>query len=232
MPWFLDGLYDHTEERFFLRDVTGTPEARLLPPAQGERLRNQLLGGSFSSDEGGFLFADMIATVSKEKGLSRHHVQDLLVVAVPRDKPEVLLLLTADYDTLAPYPSEVEKRDPDGLVAIGQNVLPVLVGYGGQTETFTAPSSEKNPANLKRYFYSKKLNAAVIKENPVQAKQIMPSLIGLSLRKGLQQLNRYNIKIRIKGSGRIVEQKPAAGEPLDETELCELILETEHDEHD
>ncbi|MCI5158560.1 MAG: hypothetical protein D3906_09005, partial [Candidatus Electrothrix sp. AUS1_2] len=78
-------------------------------------------------------------------------------------------------------------------------------------ETFAAPSPEKNPVHLKRYFFSKKLNAAVTRENPVQAKQVMPSLIGLSLRKGLQQLNRYHIKIQIKGSGRIVEQKPAPG---------------------
>ncbi|XCN74188.1 MAG: PASTA domain-containing protein [Candidatus Electrothrix aestuarii] len=229
VPWFLNGLYDHTEERFFLRDFAGSPEARILSPAQGKRLGNTLLGASFSSAEGGFLFADMITKVSKEKGLSRQLVQDLLVVAVPREKPEVLLLLTANYDTLAPYPSEVEKRDLQGLLGIGKNVLPLLVGYGGQVETFTAPSAEKNPANLKRYFYSKKHNAAEVKETLARAHLVMPSLIGLSLRKGLQQLNRYNIKIQIKGSGRIIEQKPAPGEPLDETEICELILETEHE---
>ena len=55
----------------------------------------------------------------------------------------------------------------------------------------------------------------------------MPSLIGLTLRKGLQQINRSNIKVRIHGSGRIVKQKPAAGELLSETEICELTLETE-----
>jgi cell division protein FtsI (penicillin-binding protein 3) len=99
-------------------------------------------------------------------------------------------------------------------------------------ETFAEPSSEKNSANLRRYFLSRELSAAEVQENFVHAEPIMPSLIGLSLRKGLQQINRYNINVRIQGSGRIVDQIPAAGEPLTETEICELILETEHDEHD
>jgi cell division protein FtsI (penicillin-binding protein 3) len=99
-------------------------------------------------------------------------------------------------------------------------------------ETFADPSPEKNPANLRRYFFSRKFSTAEVKENLVHTEPLMPSLIGLSLRKGLQQINRYNINVRIQGSGRIVDQNPAAGEPLTETEICELILETEHDEHD
>ena len=133
---------------------------------------------------------------------------------------------------LAPRPPEVENRDLAGLLGLGRNLLPILVGYGGSVETFAEPSPEKNPGNLRRYFFSRKLSAAEVKENLVHAEPLMPSLIGLSLRKGLQQINRYNINVRIQGSGRIVGQIPAAGEPLTETEICELILEKEHDEHD
>jgi cell division protein FtsI (penicillin-binding protein 3) len=228
-PWFLNGLYDYTEERFFLRDFTVSPRERILSPVQGIQLRREILGNSFSSDEGGFLFADAASTVSQQNGLSVHHTQDLLLAAVPREQPDVLLLLTVDYGTLAPYPPEVESRDIDGLLGLGRNLLPILVGYGGSVETFAEPSSEKNSANLRRYFFSRQLSAAEVQENLVHAEPIMPSLIGLSLRKGLQQINRYNINVRIQGSGRIVDQIPAAGEPLTETEICELILEKEHD---
>jgi cell division protein FtsI (penicillin-binding protein 3) len=228
-PWFLNGLYDYTEERFFLRDFTVSPRERILSPVQGIQLRREILGNSFSSDEGGFLFADAASTVSQQNGLSVHHTQDLLLAAVPREQPDVLLLLTVDYGTLAPHPPEVESRDLEGLLGLGRNLLPILVGYGGPVETFAEPSPEKNSANLRRYFFSRKLSAAEVQENLVHTEPIMPSLIGLSLRKGLQQINRYNIKVRIQGSGRIVDQNPAAGEPLSETEICELILETEHD---
>ena len=228
-PWFLNGLYDYTEERFFLRDFNVSPRERILSPVQGEWLRRAMLGNSSSSDQGGFLFTDTASTVSEQNGLSVHHIQDLLLVAVPREQPDVLLLLTVDYGTLDPQPPEVESRDSEGLLGLGRNLLPVLVGYGGSVETFAEPSSEKNPANLRRYFFSRKLSAAEVKENLVHAEPLMPSLIGLSLRKGLQQINRYNINVRIQGSGRIVDQIPAAGEPLTETEICELILEKEHD---
>ncbi|WP_339136184.1 MAG: PASTA domain-containing protein [Candidatus Electrothrix sp. GW3-4] len=228
-PWLLNGLYDHTEERFFLRDASASSRGRILSPGQGERLRRELLGDALASDEGGFVFADILARASEQNGLSVHQLQDLLVVAVPRERPEVLLLLTVHYDTFAPYPPEIEERKLDGLLSLGGNLLPILVGYGGPVETFAEPLPEKNPVNLRRYFFSRKLSAAEVQENFVHTEPIMPSLIGLSLRKGLQQISRYNIKVRIQGTGRIVEQKPAAGAPLNETEICELILETEHD---
>ncbi len=228
-PWFLNGLYDYTEERFFLRDFSGSPRERVLSPVQGSRLRREMLGDSLFSEEGGFFFADIASTVSGQNGLSVHHIQDILLAAVPREEPEVLLLFTVDYDTLAPQPPEVESRDLAGLLGLGRNLLPILVGYGGSVETFAEPSPEKNSVNLRRYFFSKKLSAAEVKENLVHAEPLMPSLIGLSLRKGLQQINRYNINVRIQGSGRIVDQIPAAGEPLTEIEICELILEKEHD---
>jgi cell division protein FtsI (penicillin-binding protein 3) len=228
-PWFLNGLYDYTEERFFLRDFTVSPRERILSPVQGIQLRQEMLGDSLSSNEDGFLFADIASTVSEQNGLSDHHIQDLLLVAIPREQPDVLLLLTVDYGTLAPQPPEVESRDPDGLLGLGRNLLPILVGYGGSVETFAEPLPEKKSTNLGRYFFSRKLSAAEVQENFVHTEPLMPSLIGLSLRKGLQQINRYKIKVRIQGSGRIVDQNPAAGEPLSETEICELILEKEHD---
>lgn len=228
-PWFLHALYDHTEKRFFLREKTASSRERLLSPIQGIQLRQKLLGDAAFSGERGFLFADTLSTVSERNGLSAHHIQDILVAAVPGERPEILLLLTADYDRLAPYPPKAENRDRDELFRLGRNLLPVLIGYGGPMENFAEPSPEKNPANLRRYFFSRKLNTAQIQENLVHAEQVMPSLIGLSLRKGLQQINKYNINVRIQGSGRIVEQKPVAGEALSETETCELILETEYE---
>ena len=158
-----------------------------------------------------------------------HHIQDVLVAAVPRERPEVLLLLTADYGTLAPHPPEVGERNRNGLLGLGRNLLPVLVGYGEAAETFAKPLPEKKSANLRRYFFSRKTTAVEVRKKFIHTEPVMPSLIGFSLRKGLQQINRYNIKLRIQGSGRIVAQKPAPGAPLNEAEICELILETEQD---
>ena len=226
-PWFLHALYDHAEEQFFLRDATDSSRERILPPVQGIRLRRELLNDPFFSDEGSFIFSHAVSTHSEQNGLSSHHVQELLITAVPQERPEVLLLFTVDYGTLDPYPPTVERRSLDGLVGVGRNILPALVGYDGAVKELTKPLPKKDAANLRQYFLSKKLSSAEVKENLVHTEPTMPSLIGLTLRKGLQQINRSNIKVRIHGSGRIVKQKPAAGELLSETEICELTLETE-----
>ena len=228
MPWLLHGVYDHHEKRFFLRDDNAFPRKRILPPVQGIWLRRELLQDSSFSQEEGFLFTHSVATTSQHNRLTVHHIQELLLTAAPQEKPEVLLLVTVDYGTLDPYPPEVEHRSLGGLgglLGVGRNLLPLLKQHAGTEKDLTQPLPEKNAANLRRYFLSKKLSSAEVKESLVHTEPIMPSLIGLTLRKGLQQINRYNIKVRIQGSGRIVEQKPAAGELLNETENCELILE-------
>lgn len=51
----------------------------------------------------------------------------------------------------------------------------------------------------------------------------MPDLHGVSLRKALQVLNQYDLKVRIQGVGRVVEQQPAAGTTLNGEE-CVLTL--------
>ncbi|HSH13001.1 MAG TPA: PASTA domain-containing protein, partial [Desulfurivibrionaceae bacterium] len=51
----------------------------------------------------------------------------------------------------------------------------------------------------------------------------MPDLHGASLRKALQVLNQYDLKVRIQGAGRVVEQQPAAGTTLNGNE-CVLTL--------
>jgi cell division protein FtsI (penicillin-binding protein 3) len=53
----------------------------------------------------------------------------------------------------------------------------------------------------------------------------MPEVTGLSLRKGLQRLNRSRLKIIIKGNGRIVGQSIKAGQSLTENEECILTLQ-------
>ncbi|MCW5211480.1 hypothetical protein VU04_01045 [Desulfobulbus sp. TB] len=226
MPWLFNGLYDHHEKRFFLHDDNAFPRKRILPPVQGIWLRRELLNDSSFFQEEGFLFTHSVSTTSKQKELNVHHIQELLLTAVHQEQPEVLLLLTVDYGTLDPYPPEIEYRNLGGLLGVGQNLLPLLTQHIGTVKEFTKPLPEKNAANLRRYFLSKKLSSTEVKESLVHTEPIMPSLIGLTLRKGLQQINRYNIKVRIQGSGRIVEQKPAAGELLNETKNCELILES------
>ena len=53
----------------------------------------------------------------------------------------------------------------------------------------------------------------------------MPRLRGMSLRKGLQQLNPHAMRIQVSGSGRIIAQYPLPGTPLRGVNECILTLD-------
>ncbi|MDD5757573.1 MAG: PASTA domain-containing protein, partial [Desulfobulbaceae bacterium] len=57
--------------------------------------------------------------------------------------------------------------------------------------------------------------------------QEMPELIGLSLRKAMQAMQGYTVKINVRGTGRVVRQSPAAGSPL--KGVSETTLELQMD---
>lgn len=57
--------------------------------------------------------------------------------------------------------------------------------------------------------------------------QEMPELIGLSLRKAMQALQSYNVKVNVQGTGRVTRQSPAAGSRL--KGVSETTLELQMD---
>ncbi|MDF1577878.1 MAG: penicillin-binding transpeptidase domain-containing protein [Desulfobulbales bacterium] len=60
----------------------------------------------------------------------------------------------------------------------------------------------------------------------VKRPDVMPDLQGLSLRKGLRVLQPFGVRVKVVGSGRIVDQEPAAGVIFDAGE-CRLSLRTD-----
>lgn len=57
----------------------------------------------------------------------------------------------------------------------------------------------------------------------VGGKQVMPRLIGLSLKEALQQVSEWQVPIEVDGSGVVVRQTPDAGRPLSENTRIVLI---------
>ncbi len=226
-PWFLNALYDHAEKHFFMRDSAANVRERILAPANGIKLRRELLLNSRYSTKDGFLFVNSSSTVSEYKEMSVYHLQDVLLAAVPTKMPSVLLTFSVDYGVLYPQPPGVDSGlDNERLANVGHHLLSILTDYAKSETTVMEPPKKKSAVNMSRYLFSRRLTTPDLQKKYEHVQPTMPQLIGLSLRKGLQQVNQYNLKVRIRGSGRIVSQKPAVGEPLSETETCELILET------
>ncbi len=224
-PYFLHSIYDHAENRFFNRNRSISTRQRVIPPAAGIHLRRQLLHSRYGNDDG-FVFTNNSSEIVDNNGLSDHLIQEVLLAAVPRKMPKIMLLMAVDYGTLFPMPPVIEEDEAqqEELADLGQRMLPVLADYITRDYAENIPA-EKNQDNYRRFFISKRLKAPELK-NIVLTEGTMPEVTGLSLRRGLQLISSYNLKVSIKGSGRIVAQNPASGEPIAATDGCELILQS------
>ena len=227
-PYFLHSIYDHAEGRFYNRNPSVSTRRRVIKePAAGINLRRQLLHSRYGSEEG-FMFVNNSTEVVDHNGLSEHLIQEVLLAAVPRKTPKIMLMMAVDYGTLYPMPpvADESEEEQEDLASIGQRLLPVLTEYMNREYADVHPV-EKNQKNYRRFFISKRLKPPEQKEhNNLPLDSIMPDVIGLSLRKGLQLINAYDLKVSIRGSGRIVAQNPASGEPIAVADNCELTLES------
>jgi cell division protein FtsI (penicillin-binding protein 3) len=205
---------------------------RILPPAVGVLLRQSLLHHSRWSNENGFLFiSKTVFAEDAADGADSHHMQELLLAVAPVENPRLLLVLALEYGRLQPSrpsaPGEPEPQTWTQLESLGQSLLPLLADYATEDISLTEkPSAEKNETNMRRFFLSRQLSLLPAETDKIEtsSRRIMPDLLGLSLRKGLQRLNFYKLNVRIHGSGKIIAQHPAAGTLLDKVETCKLIL--------
>ncbi|WP_417910386.1 PASTA domain-containing protein [Candidatus Electronema sp. PJ] len=226
-PWFLKAVYDPDQQRFFSRVLDANPPKRLISPAAGVQLRQRLLHDSFWSSKEGFLFMNSVSVAVEKNGLNEWHRQDVLIVAVPQDRPRLLLALAVDYGSLYPLPPNIAPSQEQELLAeLGHRLLPVLAKYAGEDNPPKQPPAAKNEANLRRFLLSRRLNQPATEEKDYeQAPQVMPDVIGLSLRQALRRLNPHKLRVQVRGTGHIVAQKPTANASLAKIDTCELTLE-------
>ncbi len=115
---------------------------------------------------------------------------------------------------------------------LGEDVIGRMAALA--IEQVDPPSPEVMAAGEKRIFetwlgsqaYDHLVAAAVNTDPEVKRPEVMPDLHGLSLRKGLRVLQTFGVKVTVVGSGRIVEQEPAAGAVFDGGE-CRLSLRSD-----
>ena len=224
-PYFLHSIYDYTRGRFYEREDAAILQQRIMEPAAGIHLRRKLLLQSSHSRKEGFLFFNRETDIAEHNGFTDYQIQEVLVAAVPRNIPKVLLLMAVDYQTLYPVPADTHKgkKQKEDLAALGHRLLPVLTAYS-QSDRVAEHPGVKSEDNYRRFLITRRLELPEEKKGYARVDATMPEVTGLSLRKGLQRISPYHLKVSIRGSGRIVAQNPAPGEPVTESGVCELTL--------
>jgi len=223
-PYVVDSLYDHKTAKRYVRNNEATEKIHVLDPALGVKIRRDLFTKWLLEQENLVAFTADQAQMRKEKQFSRFSMQELFVGFAPAKQPKFLLLMSVEQDHL--YPRLSDKGSGQvALEAMGKELLASFVK--SQTPDVVAETPpERSKENLRQFFIGKRLT---FRETPGKRSEpvpVMPQMRGMSLRKGLQQIDKYKLKVRINGSGRIVAQYPLPGQPLLGVDECILTLES------
>lgn len=222
-PIFCDSVYDLKSGQRFTPKKESVVSEHVLTPAMSVVVRRELLSNPDAKSEGKTLtFTERSVRVVPVDNLTSSVQQQLFVGMIPREKPEFLLVMAIEHNTLAPSPQE---KDNTPFPEVGEKLLANL--YTGWEESAVAEHPPgKNEDNMAQFLISRRVEYIPSQANICYNPKEMPKVTGMSLRKGLQQLNHHNLKITIQGSGRIVSQSPAAGVQLDDSQKCVLVLES------
>jgi len=223
-PYVVDSLYDHKTAKRYVRNNEATEKIHVLDPALGVKIRRDLFTKWLLDQENMVVFTADHAQVRKEKNFSRHSIQELFVGLAPAKQPRFLLLMAVEQDYLHPLSND-KGSGLAALEAMGKELLSGFVKSQMPDSVATVPP-ERSKENLRQFFISKRLT---FRETPGKAKEpvpVMPQMRGMSLRKGLQQIDKYKMKVRINGSGRIVAQYPLPGQSLLGVDECILTLDS------
>jgi cell division protein FtsI (penicillin-binding protein 3) len=230
-PYILDAVYNHGRDKVYASSVNNINKERVFSPSMGIRVRHDL-ATSFSGDDGNMILqADSIKRVKTQQNISEHVIQEVLLGAIPAKSPKMLLLMVTQQDNLNPFPQK-SHSDEVSIKAFGKQLLTSIFneeqkrGSDQQTIALNIPKGPDS-GNYNQFLISSRIDYQERSGRGAGRVEVMPQLVGLSLRKGLQRVNEYNLQVKIQGSGQIVSQVPGPGEPLQGVGECVLTLASE-----
>lgn len=231
-PYLLSAVYDHRRDRVYERPVKQGHGDRVFSPTMGIRLRQDMIASSSTGEKDEMILqSDFVERIRQRDGKSEHIMQEALFAAIPAKSPEMLLFMVTQRDSLYPFSKNGESRAVS-IRDFGKELLVSLYkeekerGADPQVLASHVPKSQ-NIANYNQFLISSRIDFQKNSSRGVSRVAVMPQLVGLSLRKGLQRLNEYQLQVKIQGSGQIVSQVPGPGEPLHGIGECVLTLASE-----
>jgi cell division protein FtsI (penicillin-binding protein 3) len=225
-PYVLDSIYDESQMRRYGRskEYDSAERRRIMSPSMGIMVRMNLPHEQKAAAKDLFLHTSSVVRIVQEGVLSRYVMQDMVIGAMPVKSPEIIILMVTRQDNLNPLPAGLKHGSGD-LADLGEKILPVAYKLAVHEVQRDFPKG-RDTSNYNQFLISRRIDFQ--EQNPAAGQNgpVMPLVTGLSLRKGLQRLNAYNLKVRVEGSGRIVNQQPESGKPLNGIGECTLILES------
>lgn len=155
--------------------------------------------------------------------------QSILLGAVPAKDPKLTMLVVLTY------PENYADIYPEALETLGgkfsilkpdTEMIQKILYLAEQTAPVPSPDFWETGAEVLSVNSNGESNSFTEPAGINPGQQIlMPDVTGKSLRAGLQVLQRFNLHIRLVGSGEIIQQIPAAGAEIGSQRECTLTLQ-------
>jgi cell division protein FtsI (penicillin-binding protein 3) len=178
-----------------------------------------------------YFFRDEIPIKIQKGAVQQLFVNELLLVTIPAGGNDLNLLVMVEREADGPNPKDGRKAMTlEQIVEEKVERISVLQQVAKTVADVVEPEfSEDN-----NYQRDKNIPPGVKKDpgkKDVGHPRLvtMPDLKGQSLRKSLRLLQGVYLKISIRGTGKVVSQKPAPGTPLKGVSECILILDKGED---
>jgi len=150
----------------------------------------------------------------------------MMLAMIPSKGAELAMLVIVNYPGLDPAGSG--KSGMIDLVAPAMKMIyPIVTLQQVLTHLSDMMTAEEKE---KTYYQSAQpTNSTSPRTNEIldanKGLKVMPDLMGLSLRKSLRLLQRTNMEILVRGTGRVTAQSPSPGSALTNVKECQITLQ-------
>ena len=225
-PHILDRILERSSQKeYFYHDFWREGGGRhVLPSLVSKELRTLLeIDGRKAVLGTGIVSGETVSLIPDYSG--GQYVRDRMsMVVISGVKPELMLLIVSRQNK--PGPGIQKVQNADFLTKEINSILPSMVAlqqvHQNIADMMELPEFQEknfNKGQSKGQNSSETL-ASILDKHTL----LMPDLTGFSLRKGLRLLQRTEITVQAKGTGRIVSQIPAPGEELKKGVTVKLEL--------
>lgn len=222
-PYVVDSIYDHASSTRFYRKNDGTGRAHVLDPALSVKVRRNLFANWVSDKDNKVLYLAETERMGTNSEPGEYSVQRLFAGLTPAVHPQFLLVMAVEKTENWPQPKGTQAKK-DTLHQLGRDLLTYVEQNPPQLTQAEAPPA-RSEENMRQFFISKRLATTKTPEEIAAQAAAMPALRGLSLRKALQKIDPYKLKVSINGSGKVIAQYPLPGVSLLGMNECILTLD-------
>jgi cell division protein FtsI (penicillin-binding protein 3) len=171
----------------------------------------------------GYEVAGKTGTAQKVNTLLGGYYEDRFISGfmgfAPADEPKVVLLVIID---------EPQGSITGGAVAapVFKTIVETILPYLNVHPKGTLIVRSESESSYKKETLETRSPVQEVKIEKGVGKEVMPNLMGLSMRKALSRIEGKGLIIKVSGNGKVVEQIPKSGTVIEKGDICYLKLQS------